>query len=83
MLTILIDETAVMSVQSIFRLADYEMWEGKHTSYVRYGAAHNIIITLSKEEIHTNVKNMNARRDNDARVSNKIEPVERDAVWWS
>jgi len=28
MLTILIDETAVMSVQSIFRLADYEMWEG-------------------------------------------------------
>jgi hypothetical protein len=40
-----------------------------------------IIITLSKEEIHTNVKNMNARRDNDARVSNKIEPVERDAVW--
>ena len=31
MLTILIDETAVMSVQSIFRLADYEMWEGKHT----------------------------------------------------
>ena len=48
-----------------------------------YGAAHNIIITLSKEEIHTNVKNMNARRDNDGRVSNKIEPVERDAVWWS
>jgi hypothetical protein len=36
---------------------------------VKYGAAHNIIITLSKEEIHTNVKNMNARRDNDARAS--------------
>jgi len=56
---------------------------GQHTSYVKYGAAHNIIITLSKEEIHTNVKNMNARRDNDARVSNKIEPVEGDALWWS
>ena len=43
---------------------------------------HDIVITLSKEEIHTNVKNMNARRDNDARVSNKIEPVEGDSVWW-
>ena len=42
---------------------------------MKYRAAHNIIITLSKEEIHTKVKKMNARRDNDARVSNKIEPV--------
>jgi hypothetical protein len=83
MLAILVDETAVMSIQRIFCLTDYGLREGKHTSYVRYGAAHNIIITLSKEEIHTNVKNMNARRINDARVSNKIEPVERDAAWWS
>jgi hypothetical protein len=47
---------------------------------VKYGAAHNIIITLSKEEIHTNVKNMNARRDNDARVSNKRASRKRCCV---
>jgi hypothetical protein len=43
MLTILIDEIAVMSIQSIFRLADYGLREGKHMSYVSYSAAHNMI----------------------------------------